>query len=1049
MLYKAFISYSHHGTDFAFAVALEAALQRFAAPSNGQPNIRIFRDATNLSATPELWPTIQHALENSEFLLLIASDESAKSKWVNQEIAHWRARGQPGHLLLALTTGTILWDNDRSDFDFVRSTALPPSISGAFVNEPLYVDFAGLQPQYYDLNHPVFCDRVAMLASTLRGVSKDELFGLYVGQRIAAEAARLSAEAELALRDNLPERSLLLGVAALQRTDDRGEPRSAAADSVIRAALNRFGGKPLGALINDAVTPPLAFSRDGRWLATIDKDGHANVRDLKSPNVYITKIDLPHVGAVVKIAFSADGKWLVSQWDIGTLTIRAWDVESGFTQWHDLSPPEQKYFTCAVLSVEQTHLVAACNDGTVLVWDLQDGARGQPLVTLNAGGSVRLLACAAQQKRVAAITGDLLWLWDLADDQGTGLQISLEKARTFQLAFSPDGQWVLCQGENSFLLHFRQDDLHPAIPLTAYRGRIWKHSFSSDSRWLVTATGPTAYEELVQAYYPEFTVRLWDLDRHKAWDLLGHEEMVCDVAITPDGNRVLSASLDRTIRLWDFSGLRRFQEERIQHQAEGNADWAKDVPGGDLDAHEAYVAQQAFRDHKVLLGGDAPVFHCIPGPDGKWIGTVALASGSARLWQIDTGFGASPLELPKIATSDALGRISLTQKWFFYSVLARASGGTAEFSASRDWLLLWVEGHLLVFDVLHDRPSALWTLDVPFESAALSPDGQWVAIRTKTKAFLVRPNDPNQSFEIVSDTESFNDVYFSACGRWLITVEANEWVCIRDLRRSNFIAPVSKLHLPGTQPVNIATNQTGSLLFAGGNSESATVWQLDDTGNATTFMDIPGHVARNLVAPIYGQFTSDGRWLLTSDSGLLQVWDLANRTLHFQVAEHNLKTGFYTALTSDARWLVVSQHGRLSLFDMQKPDAAGAPVLVREYAAGRVRFALSPDSRWLVAADMPYDEPAGPNAPPLTGASIPTVRVHDLWAPNSAGSSVALPGLGSEAQRLAISWDSRWLATTGERVKLWPLGVPALLEIATQTAGRDFTDEERSRYMLA
>lgn len=1048
MLYKAFISYSH-GTDYGFAVALEAALQRFALPANGQPAIRLFRDASNLSATPELWPTIQEALEGAEFLVLIASEESAKSRWVNQEVEYWRAHGQPGHLVLALTTGKILWDGERGDFDFAKSTALPPSISGAFRSEPLYVDFNGLLPQHYDLNHPVFCDKVAMIASTLRGVSKDELFGLHVSQRIAAEAARLSAEAELALRDGFPERSLLLGGAALKMTDDRGESRAVAAESVVRSALSRFGGRLIGSLADDAVSAPLAFDKNGRWLATIDPEGHASARKLNVSDIDGKVVALVQDFPITKIEFTADDRWLVSQSTARPgIAIRFWDAQSDFSEWHDISTPEGKAVACAILSVERTHLIAGCDDGTILVWDLQDGGRSNPLVTLNARNAVRLVACAAKQKRVAAVAGDVLGLWNLGGEQGTHREVFLEGARTFQLAISPDGNWVLCQGQSSFLLPFGQDGQPGGIELTAYRGRIWKHSFSDDSRWLVTATGPTAYEELVQAYYPEFTVRLWDLHRRKSWDLLGHEEVVCDVAITPDGNRVLSTSLDRTIRLWDFSLLRRFQEERMKHEAEGDASSAQNVPGGDLDAHESYVAQQAFRDHKVLLGGEEAVFHCVPSPDGKWMATVGIGkSKSARLWRIENGFGASPIELPKIATPDGLAWIDSTQKWLFYAVLGRASGGTAEFSAGREWLILWVSGHLLVFDVLHDRSAAFWKLDVPFESARLSPDGGWLAIRTQTKVVVTSLRDSQLLRDVSGETEPIDQVHFSACGRWLITVEGIGAACVRDLRSAEW-KTLETLRVESSQPLNVAIDQKGRLLFAGGNGGVGTVWELDNTGHASVFMEVTGHAAQNISGSIYGQFTADGRWLLTSDLGLLQVWDLATRKLRFQVVEENVKTGFSAAMTSDGRWLVVSKYGRLMLFDMQEPDGNVVPVVVREYGAGRIQFALSADSRWLVASDVPFDSPASRMGPPLERMATPSARVYDLWAANVAGSFVALPGLGSEAQKVDISWDSRWLATTGASVKLWPLGVPHLLEIASQTAGRDFTDDERSRHMV-
>jgi hypothetical protein len=37
--------------------------------------LRLFRDGTSLSATPHLWPTIELALSQSRFFILLASSE--------------------------------------------------------------------------------------------------------------------------------------------------------------------------------------------------------------------------------------------------------------------------------------------------------------------------------------------------------------------------------------------------------------------------------------------------------------------------------------------------------------------------------------------------------------------------------------------------------------------------------------------------------------------------------------------------------------------------------------------------------------------------------------------------------------------------------------------------------------------------------------------------------------------------------------------------------------------------------------------------------------
>ena len=86
--YDAFVSYSH-AKDKPVAAALQSVMQRLGKPWYRRRALRVFRDDTSLSATPSLWPSIEQALSNSRFLILLASPEAAASSWVNKEVSYW------------------------------------------------------------------------------------------------------------------------------------------------------------------------------------------------------------------------------------------------------------------------------------------------------------------------------------------------------------------------------------------------------------------------------------------------------------------------------------------------------------------------------------------------------------------------------------------------------------------------------------------------------------------------------------------------------------------------------------------------------------------------------------------------------------------------------------------------------------------------------------------------------------------------------------------------------------------------------------------------
>jgi WD40 repeat protein len=185
--YDAFISYSHR-LDAAIAARLQAELQRFAKPWYQLRALRVFRDQTSLAASPHLWATIEQALDNSRWLILMASPESAQSPWVAKEIGWWRDRRPASHILVAVTNGELVWDASAGDLDWAASTALSKEALGhAFRQEPRWVDLRWARTQaaagHLRSADPRFQDAVADLAATIRELPKDSLIGEHIRQR--------------------------------------------------------------------------------------------------------------------------------------------------------------------------------------------------------------------------------------------------------------------------------------------------------------------------------------------------------------------------------------------------------------------------------------------------------------------------------------------------------------------------------------------------------------------------------------------------------------------------------------------------------------------------------------------------------------------------------------------------------------------------------------------------------------------------------------------------------------------------------------------------
>ncbi len=72
------------------------------------------------------------------------------------------------------------------------------------------------------------------------------------------------------------------------------------------------------------------------------------------------------------------------------------------------------------------------------------------------------------------------------------------------------------------------------------RGAVWSAAFSPDGKRIVTASD-------------DKTARIWDAATGKpiGEPLKGHEDTVRSAAFSPDGKRIVTASDDKTARIWD------------------------------------------------------------------------------------------------------------------------------------------------------------------------------------------------------------------------------------------------------------------------------------------------------------------------------------------------------------------------------------------------------------------------------------------------------------------------------------------------------------------
>lgn len=292
--YGAFISYSRDA-DSRLAVALQSGVERFGRSWNRSRVVRVFRDDASLSANTGLWSSIEGALGDSGWFVLLASPEAAASKWVNREIEWWLAHNSADRILLVLTAGELVWR--EGDFDPTLATALPSALRGAFKEEPRYVDarWSRSQQLISDVN-PQLREAVADVAATIRGIPKDELVG---------EAVRQQRRTRTIIRAVALGFAVLFAgviVAAIVALRQRGEARDQA-----RTSLSR----QLAALADNSQSSDLATA-ELLAVQAYETEPNADTRGalIRADTASPALVRLVHLGGqVTAIASSPDGSF--------------------------------------------------------------------------------------------------------------------------------------------------------------------------------------------------------------------------------------------------------------------------------------------------------------------------------------------------------------------------------------------------------------------------------------------------------------------------------------------------------------------------------------------------------------------------------------------------------------------------------------------------------------------------------------------------------------------------------------------------------------------
>lgn len=117
-------------------------------------------------------------------------------------------------------------------------------------------------------------------------------------------------------------------------------------------------------------------------------------------------------------------------------------------------------------------------------------------------------------------------------------------------AWSPDAKYLAVGGDDTMIWVFNTTTWKVGKVLAGHAASVLTLDFSPDGKYLASGSGRDKVVPHNTGY--ENVVKIWDFERGVAIaNLSGHRDGVMEVKWSPDGKRLVSASDDKTLKMWN------------------------------------------------------------------------------------------------------------------------------------------------------------------------------------------------------------------------------------------------------------------------------------------------------------------------------------------------------------------------------------------------------------------------------------------------------------------------------------------------------------------